>query len=213
MTIRFEHLTHPTPGDLARVRAIYESNFPPVMQKPFRLIDEGVADGTIMLLAACDAGIPLGFATIARLPAAQAMYLSYFAVDSAAQNQGIGSRLFQFMAETLERATQANVLVWEVEAPERDPAAIENRRIRFYERLGARIAGMAATYRMPDLEPGQTIPLRLMWLLLAGRTARPHRDEVAAWIQDIYDMVYPGEDDLAAAIIAELDPTHEEPDV
>jgi hypothetical protein len=102
-----------------------------------------------------------------------------------------------------------NALVWEVEAPEADPAHIHNRRIRFYERHGARVVRMANTYRMPAGDD-DTIPLRLMWIPVRGRTHPPDRAEVAAWIDDIYDLVYPGSEALAERLIAELDDSQPE---
>jgi len=44
MPVRFERLLHPTPDDLAQIKAIYDENFPPVMQKPFDVIRTGGQD-------------------------------------------------------------------------------------------------------------------------------------------------------------------------
>lgn len=120
-------------------------------------------------------------------------------------NQGIGGKLFDHMVEWVAGVDQSkNAIVWEVEAPEAEPDHIHNRRIRFYERHGARVVGMAHTYRMPD-DKGGVIPMRLMWIPLQGRTHPPDRDEVAAWIAGIYALVYPDSPELCAQLIAELD--------
>jgi len=210
MPVTFEHLPQPTDDDLARIRDIYESNFPPVMQKPFTVIAEGSRDGSVIVLVACDEGQPgriMGIATLAQLAGTPTLYLGYLAVDQRLHNRGIGGQLFRFVVEFVTDHTSAGALVWEIEAPEQgDPMHIHNRRIRFYERLGAQVVTLASTYRMPDGNSGGgTIPLRLMWYPLHGRTAPPAKPEVASWIKDIYDLVYPGSDALAAQLIAELD--------
>jgi GNAT superfamily N-acetyltransferase len=210
MPVTFEHLPQPTDDDLARIQDIYESNFPPVMQKPFAVIAGGSRDGSVIVLVARDEGQPgriVGIATLAYLPGTPTLYLGYLAVDQRLHNRGIGGQLFRFTVAFVTDHTSVETLVWEVEAPEPgDPAHIHNRRIRFYERLGAQVVTLASTYRMPDGNPGSgTIPLRLMWYPLGGRTTPPLKPEVASWIKDIYDLVYPGSEALAAQLIAELD--------
>jgi len=212
MPLIFEHLPNPTDEQLTRVRAIYESNFPLVMQKPFAIIAQGSRNGAVTLLVARDQTQPqtgepiVGIATLAHLPRTPVLYLGYFAVDLPWQNQGIGRQLFWFMVRFVTENAAVDAMVWEVEAPEPGhPAHIRNRRIRFYEQLGAQVVTLASTYRMPDNTPdGGTIPLRLMWLPMRGRQHPPDRAEVAAWISDIYDLVYPSSEGLAAQIIAEM---------
>ena len=200
----FEHLTTPTTADWDQIRAIYESNFPPVMQKPFDVFLDGVPDGSIILLVARADGAIIGITTLARLPATPTLYLGYLAVDPVRHNNGIGGRLFEFMVAFAVRHTDVDAIVWEVEAPEPgDPAHLHNRRIRFYERHGSAVITAAPTYRMPDTEGG-TIPLRLMWLPLGARHHPPDQTEIASWIRDIYVLFYPGNEPLAEQIIAEM---------
>jgi GNAT superfamily N-acetyltransferase len=213
MSITFQHLTAPTPDEIAQVRALYESNFPPVMRKPFRQIAEGSHSGDVTLLVARDDAQPdriVGMATLAALAQTPALYLGYLATDPQLHNQGVGGALFEFVvARMADLHRDKNAMVWEVEAPEADPNHLHNRRIRFYERHGARVVRMANTYRMPDNEGGE-IPLRLMWIPLRGRTHPPDRAEVAAWITDIYALVYSDSAELCAQLIAELDDSQPE---
>jgi GNAT superfamily N-acetyltransferase len=212
MPATFHHLTDPTPDEIAQIRTIYTSNFPPVMQKPFSDIEDGSRDGSVVVLVARDGDQPeriTGIATLARLSRTPSLYLGYFATDQRLHNQGLGGALFDYMvAFVTANHPDMNAVVWEVEAPEADPAHIHNRRIRFYERRGARVVRMANTYRMPAGD--DTIPLRLMWIPVRGRTHLPGCAEVAAWIDDIYDLVYPGGEALAARLIAELDDSQPE---
>lgn len=211
MPIILEHLTAPTPDEIDQIRTIYETNFPPVMQKPFRVIAGGSRDGSVTVLVARDSDQPetiVGFATLAALPRTDdALYLGYLASDPLRHNQGIGGALVDFMVAFVDQnLTGVSAIVWEVEGPEPDPDHLHNRRIRFYERHGARVVTQAPTYRMPTGEAsGDTIPLRLMWIPVRGRTRALDRAEISAWITGIYDLVYPGGEALAARIIAELD--------
>jgi GNAT superfamily N-acetyltransferase len=206
----FLRLFAPSDAVLARVQALYEANFPPVMRKPFSVIAQGSHDGSVLLLVARDEALTgseaiIGIATLATLPNSPSLYLGYLATDPARHNQGIGSQLFRFMVEYAAVHTAAESIVWEVEGPEPDEHHIHNRRIRFYERLGARVVTMANTYRMPD-DHGGMIPLRLMWVPVRAEGIRlPDPALVAAWIRDIYDLVYAGCEDLAAQLIDELD--------
>jgi len=213
MSITLHHLTAPTPDEIAQIKALYECNFPPVMRKPFRTITDGSRTGDVTLLVARDSDQPdriVGMATLAALVQTPSLYLGYLATDPQSHNQGIGGALFDFMvAQMADLQRDRNAIVWEVEAPEADPKHLHNRRIRFYERHGARVVRMANTYRMPDNEGGE-IPLRLMWIPLGGRTHPPERAEVAAWIADIYALVYPGNTQLCAQLIAELDDSQPE---
>lgn len=208
MTITFHHLTAPTPGDIAQIRTVYETNFPPVMRKPFRELVDGSRTGDVILLVAREGDPPariVGIATLAELPHTSSFYLGFLATDQMLHNQGIGGKLFDHMVEWVAGVDRSkNAIVWEVEAPEAEPDHIHNRRIRFYERHGARVVGMAHTYRMPD-DKGGVIPMRLMWIPLQGHTHPPDRDEVAAWIAGIYALVYPDSPELCAQLIAELD--------
>lgn len=208
MALLFEHCLSPTDDELAQVRHIIETNFEPVMQKPFCDIIDGTRDDSITLLVARDSAPPghlAGIATLTTLTSSAAIYLGYLAVETNQHNQGIGGALFRFMVDFVQAHTSTNALVWEVEAPHADPGHINNRRIRFYERLGGRVITAAPTYRMPDDQGGSgTIPLRLMWLPVRERTAPPSRAEIAAWISDIFRLFYPDQGALLAQLIAEL---------
>ncbi len=211
MPTLLEHLTTPTPDEIDQIRTIYETNFPPVMQKPFRVIADGSRDRSVTVLVARDSDQPetiIGIATLAALPrTADALYLGYLATDPLRHNQGIGGALVDFMVAFVnQNLAHVSAIVWEVEGPEPDRDHLHNRRVRFYERHGARVVTQVPTYRMPTGEAnGDTIPLRLMWIPVQGRTRAPDRAEISAWINGIYDLVYPGDKALAGRIIAELD--------
>lgn len=211
MPFTYERLHHPTGGEFDQIKLIFDTNFAPHMQKPFAMLTTGCQDGTITLLVVRDgAGGPiLGAATLTPLPDLPTLYLGYFVVDQHRHNQGIGSEFFRFMVDFINQHFEHNALVWDVEGVSLDdPAHLNSRRIRFYERLGAQVVTLAPTYRMPlheALDPnGSTFPLRLMWLPLRGRTASPDKTEVSAWISAIHTMFYPDHRALLDQILAEL---------
>ncbi len=215
MTTTFELLTTPTEQEFDQIRRIYEASFPLIHQKPFVDLVNGARDESITLLVVREvadnaANGPdrtiTGFATLLRLPSTPTMYLVYFALDEKTRSQGTGSRFFNYMVDQMTRRLDVDALVWEVEAPETtDSKEIHQRRIRFYERLGAQIVTAALNYRMFDFEKGEgTIPLRLMWLSLPHRATPLERADVTAWIHDIYALVYQDTQWLADQMIAEI---------
>ncbi len=204
MPLTFEHLTAPTDAELERIKTIFQSNFPPVMKKPFVQIEAGSRNGSVALLVMRDAGEIVGMATLVLLTRAPILYLVYLATDQDRHNQGIGGELFDQMVRFGAEHFDTDILIWEVEAPEPDdPMHLHNRRIRFYERHGAEIIRIAENYAMPDESGEGIIPLRLMWLPLRGRTTPPTRAEVAAFVRDTFDMFYPG-NPLGEDIVAGL---------
>ena len=193
MPFTYERLLNPTGDELAQIKAIYDENFPPVMQKPFDVISGGSRDGSVIVLVARDADQPdrlVGIATLAALSRTATIYLGFLATDQRLHNQGIGGTLFRFMVDYVTAQTSADSLIWEVEGPEPDPAHLHNRRIRFYERQGAHVAALVPTYRMPD-GAGGTIPLRIMWLRLREDQTPPRKREVVDWINDITTWFIP----------------------
>lgn len=205
--IVFGRSAPPDADKLAALRALYDANFPPVLQKPFGLLQAGIADGSIALLTA-ERTLPpparlLGFATLVPLPHSRALYLGYLATAPELHGMGIGGQLFDFLVRWAQDNSDAGAVVWEVEAPEPDPDHLHNRRIRFYERHGAHLVTLAPRYRMADGQGG-TIALRFMWIPLRADTPAPDRDTVARWIRDLYPLVYPGAEAFAETLIAEL---------
>ncbi len=205
---RFRHLTTFRPDQVRQIEAIYDVSFPPKERKPFWLVANAIQSGQYtVFVVSQDRGVDaesIAFALLMRLRTSQAMYIEYLAVAQALRGQGIGSFLLHSMIAFLEN-TAASAIVWEVDPP--DQAGDDKaRRIKFYERLGARLIEQSKPYAMPNYRKGSgTLPLRLMWKPLHHDRDQPTRAELIAFISDIYETEYAGHDALRDEIIASLD--------
>lgn len=206
MGVVYQRLTLATPQDLARIRSIYEASFPPAERKPFDAIAPLIADGPYICMVCQSAhGTIAAFALLLLLPLAHGAFLEYLAVDSSARGQGIGSSLLRETGTYLQAHGIASHMVWEVEPPSVGAQDTpHNRRIRFYENLGAALIVNSAAYRMPNYEGSSPagVPLRLMEL-----PAQPQPDLPALrqTIAEIYQVAYPQHGELLNAIIQELE--------
>lgn len=204
--IECRHLIHPNVSQIQQIQQIYESNFPASERKPFPELLYGCQSGMITLLVAED-NQPheriVGIALLLALPDTSAMYLPYIAITRAQQNEGLGSALFRYMVSFLAQyPDHIDALVWEVEPPVLNaPRHIQNRRIHFYQRLGAQIVTEAPDYCMPNLEGEGVVPLRLMWVAI-GNHQGPTLQDTISWIRGIYDVAYSDYSDLCDRIIA-----------
>jgi GNAT superfamily N-acetyltransferase len=197
MPRRFEPLLTPSSTDVTQIQRIYEANFPPATRKPLEIL---VNSGTYTCLTARQENEILAIAFLIELPNAPLAFLEYIAVDEAFQAQGIGSGLCEFMVDTFREKGRA--VVWEIEPPSFDISDDSNRRLRFYERLGAKIIALSVPYAMPDYElrTGK-VPLLLMQVPLASQ---PGRAEVTKIISGIYQAAYPESTALRDEILRDL---------
>lgn len=192
-----------TAEDFERFKFIYEHNFPEEERRPSEEIG-GTAEEPRILIVGRDRESRqiIAIAVLATLPNTPALYLEYFAVDTTLHSRGLGSTFFNFMVSYFKENGDAQVFVWEVELDIPDePEAQPNRRIRFYERLGAAIVPMDPSYKMPDLTGGEPLPMYLMQMPLKGQETAPTKQEIAAWVKGIYQIAYPDQLTLAEQII------------
>ncbi|MEC4819903.1 MAG: GNAT family N-acetyltransferase [Scytonema sp. PMC 1069.18] len=188
-------LQNPNDKALFEVKEIYEDNFPESERRPFDEISEQLKDGSYTLLVARendDSGKIVGMALITKLAQADVAFLEYIAVGKQYQNEGIGSQLFPAILQHLRGKLPA--LVWEVELPTPDDTAMENRRIRWYQRLGSTFLEDGGVYQMPNFEdenaPG--VPLRLMIAFADGQPSEDFsKERIEQIIRDIYAIAYP----------------------
>ena len=205
--ITLEQLRDPSAGDLAQVRLIYETNFTPVEQTPFSLLADWLKSDTLMLLVARARGDQriLGMAMLLPLQDTPSTHLMYLAVDRERHDQGIGGAFFRQMIDFLSEHTDANALFWELYPARPDqPDHIDNRRIRFYKRLGASVVTEALHYVAPNYLEGGVIPCWLMWVPLRDRRDNLDRTEVAAWVSGLYALAYADRPELGRQIVAEI---------
>lgn len=125
-------------------RTQMQSDFPPAELKPWKRIEEMLAEGVYFAYGLYEDGKQMAYAFFVETDKKQVL-LDYYAVSAQARGLGIGSRCMALMREELQRQG-CGVLLIEVENP--DCAKTEGerqkqeRRIRFYEKNGARMTAL-----------------------------------------------------------------------
>ncbi len=145
-------------GNLQDLKAVYaalEEEFAPEERKNFNHLAMLMKKGNYKLLLAKDKslGTVIGYAFIYEIDSIKALWLDYMAIMSKFQNAGYGTALFNKIAEW--KKGEVTGIFIEVEIPQaKGGESRENqlRRIRFYERLGAKRLMLA--YELPTLRGG-----------------------------------------------------------
>ena len=117
-------------------------DFPAPEIKPLSTLKQLLSTGEYVPLAFIEDGQMIGYTLLIACDGKNACLLDYFAVCSGIRGQGIGSRIFALIRESLQ---PGETLFIEAEKPnEEDPATltIRQRRIAFYRRNGATMSGV-----------------------------------------------------------------------
>jgi GNAT superfamily N-acetyltransferase len=190
VSLSFTELPSLNSAPLAQILAIYEEAFPPHQRVPFDELIAGARKNDRLFVVVTDAADPVGFAALSQLKSVGCAFVEYFAVARHRRSRGIGGGLWEGILRTLEERHEPLRLVLEVEDPEEPGIAAEKvefrcRRIRFWERCGARLLADHG-YVMPDLGGG-TEPLRVMWAdPITPRAAQPSGDKLFQLIRALY---------------------------
>jgi GNAT superfamily N-acetyltransferase len=134
----------------------------------------GVAAGEkFVTIARDDTGSAVGVAVGEWFESAMSMLLAYIAISPSARSGGIGSRLLRETMTIWNDRFDLAMVVAEVEHPAYHPVD-PNRgdptaRLRFYERLGARVFDLP--YFQPRLRPGSRRVVGMLLLLLQAKPA------------------------------------------
>ncbi len=159
---------------MSQMRSLYEASFPPEELRPFERIREELVspngERRTHLLAALDGDRVLGLSLFALFPKASLGYLWYLCVDPDTRGSGVGGMLYCESLEHLRRdASGQGVglkgMIFEVERLTTESHPVYGdpfRRIRFYERLGARMVE-GYDYYQPAIPPHGPVPLQLMF--------------------------------------------------
>lgn len=169
-----------------RVRAIYEEAFPAHQREPFEDIAALARDGDAIAVAGMRDGDPVGLAFLTRLDGVGHYFLEYFAVAADRRGGGIGQALWRAVATTLD----PRPVVLEVEDPAEPgidvaEAAQRERRVRFWEKVGARMLPVA-DYLVPRLGEDGVEPLLLMWIAGAPGAVAPAGGELGRLVVALY---------------------------
>lgn len=199
----FRPLTQFTTQHAAQLQDIMDNSFELAERWPVDDLIDSAENNRIILLAALESDRIIGFAALYHLAGSGDIYLPYLAFDKALRGAGHGSRFFQYMVVHLQASSSAACLVWEVKKTATpDPSDIDNRRIRFYEKLGSQRVQFVPDYRVPM----GTTPIRyhIFWIPLQGQQNTIGRNTAIQWIHDIYALYYPEDGSLRDQIIAEI---------
>jgi GNAT superfamily N-acetyltransferase len=188
-------------------RRIYVDGFPQRQREPFDALIESVRTGDELGWVQLDNDVPTGIAFARLLTSVDWLFLEYYAIDRSIRSRGYGTALWHSMLD----ATPVRRVILEVEEPEEveeveEPheQPIRERRIRFYERLGAQLIENVE-YVVPDLTGSGTEELRLMWF----DESRPRLDraELRRLLPALYCEGYelPRDHHLLAAALKSLD--------
>jgi hypothetical protein len=175
------------------VRAIYEEAFPARQRVPFAELVDGASSGDELALIGLEQGRPMGIAFLSRLDAVGHLVLEYYAVASDLRGGGRGQALWRAVHDELGREAPRPVVL-EVEDPaepqiEPDEAAARERRVRFWERVGATALPLDG-YVIPDMDGDGTEPMRLMWVAARPGDRPPHDRELLDLVLALYESGY-----------------------
>lgn len=149
--------------------SLYEDSFPACEREPRAAILRSVETGKAIALRAVVDGKTAGLGVAYILPASSFVFIGYIAVDAQCKGHGLGSCLLHAMSEIgserlalLEQPCRGTVLEVEepVLAPTPEKQAEALRRIRFFQRNGARL--IDTPYFQPALDDTTVVPLHLM---------------------------------------------------
>lgn len=172
MDICIQEITVWTERLAAQAKELYEISFPPAERHDFSRIcqaeEEQDDPGRPRVLAALNGDLLVGLSIFKHLAEVSLGYLWYLCVRESTRGSGIGRRLYNRTLEALIESTQGyglKGLIFEVGRLDSEPHPIYGdpiRRIRFYERLGARLI-LGYDYCQPPIPPHGPVPLQLMF--------------------------------------------------
>jgi GNAT superfamily N-acetyltransferase len=180
---------------LDAVRSVFEEAFPPWQREPFDDLVARERAGHATTVIVLDSGQPLALAVTSCLASVRWSYLEYFAVAVDHRDRGVGGQLWRATGRDLIARAQPGRLVLEVD----DPAGAaegsserreRERRIRFYQRQGARFLP-ARDYTVPHLDGTDgSEPMLLLWAAIAEGTLTPSPSELSTLLPAVYAAGY-----------------------
>lgn len=207
MPIEIRRITTGSDELMAKIRSLYEASFPPEELRPFEQIrDELVVPNgkrLARLIVALDGDEVPGISIFALFPEASLGYLWYICVDPNTRGSGVGGRLYRESLEILRRDADGlglpfKGMIFEVERLTTEAHPVYGdpfRRIRFYQRLGARLIE-GYDYHQPPIPPHGPVPLQLMFHPHGLAGAQCTSPELAGVVSDFLRLAQGVEESL-----------------
>jgi GNAT superfamily N-acetyltransferase len=184
------------PEELAdQMRSLYEKSFHPEETRDWAGMTESLGSDDIgrtrMTLATRDHTV-MGLSIFRYHPEQEFGYLWYLCVDESTRGAGVGGKLFCATVDALTAAARENGLrikgmMFEISRldSESDPVYGDpHRRLKFYERLGARMI-LGYDYYQPPIPPyPDNVPLELMFRPIDMPESTCTPDELATLVRD-----------------------------
>lgn len=188
-------LCEPSPVFCDSGKRLYEGSFPAGEREPTEKLSLRMAEGRMLYHRTLDEQGNLLCFTIVSL-ASNFSFLAYMATDPTRRSGGVGSKHLQRLIELLKQRYPHHLgLFLEIEAT--DPGTVEIseeerttrlRRLKFYQRHGARIMCEQAIYLTPSYsQPGKEWEGELLAIDFGGRICRHSVKDV---IREIYTRFY-----------------------
>ncbi len=172
--------------DLKFVYKRFEHEFAAKERKDYPQLVSLISGGNYKLLLAKDQRLNhiVGYAFVYKMADPLVLWLDYIAIDVACQNSGYGTLLFN---KIVEYGGEFLGLFLEVEIPDKDDLGFvqQLRRIKFYERLGAK--RLAIRYKCPTVDDG--LPMYLYFRPSPG-TWTLRKEQIQAAITGVFNGVH-----------------------
>lgn len=185
--------SHLPPKHAEQLRAIYLASFPPFERAEFSCLLESIAQHSRWLFAAMRDDDLIGMAVSVPRIASDFYLLEYLAVAQAARGEGTGGILLAHVVATLRALGNVNGMILKVESDETgtsDERRLRERRIEFYQRVGARVIECAPYYRVPLADRPGTLRMKLLWLAIGKNVPAPHGAKLCECLQGIFEKSY-----------------------
>lgn len=193
-----------TIDDLHEITERFETDFPSNELKSIEHIEMLMLKKKYSLLLAKHKvfDIVIGYAFVYEITNLNILWLDYMAIDAKYQNSGYGTLLFNKIPET---KPELNVGIFmEIEIPSEDAQPADNRikRMRFYQRLGAKKLGV--NYFLPTNDGGY--PMHLFFRPSPSLKVLP-KESIKEAIISVYNYIHSdiaNRDEVAKSFISSI---------
>ncbi|MFO7144096.1 N-acetyltransferase [Arthrospira sp. PCC 8006] len=184
--VEFQQITLENP-DFAQAIALYQQSFSPQEIIPIPIVSRSLKLGNIQLWGGYYQQQFALMSIVHPLPNSEFVLLGYLATVPHLRNIKIGSQFLEYIINVVQQDDKS--LILEVEHPDfGENRQLKQRRVAFYQRLGARIF-QDIIYILPALDGTTTTEMMLMII------GEKHQDKlpktlVQQLIRDLYSEVY-----------------------